>query len=494
MERGSYCEKNKYILENLNLFDCVLNCIWKAFKPVRRPTDMKNHMLPPILIMLLLINAFFSSHLWSYATLLTVKVYQPYSFKISVYSNGTIDYSLRYVFNMSNNFLDSFNVEDFGFKIYNNSRLYIYIFPRQSSEELQKIIEEVNKTLLSINSIVLKKDSSHWVYGTCDFPSSIQKIINFIEDISEEAAEVLSLSNCSYVAMAFRATSQLEYGTQIVLEFGCYDNLLRFKLGEDLYSLNVSMLYLLGSLTLLPIVPRVTQIAFVSVKDLKIEAIQPSATYGRTIEWNSVDVSTISVRFRAKIGDYPLISGLKEVHGAFFSVGETFNYAIKMMNHGSKTAFDVIIEDYLPKTTSLVSDSVNITYEVLRDTIITYYLWEDVYEHNMKINASNGKIVFHISSVVPNGRIVIYPVSLTSNVPGNVTLPSASISYHDENGNTYYTLLNATHHVEYHESGRRQGPSYEIAIGVVIFIIAVWVYYEVKITKYKRVRRGKKRK
>jgi len=44
---------------------------------------MKSHMLHPILIMLLLINAFFSSHLWSYATLLTVKVYQPYSFKIS---------------------------------------------------------------------------------------------------------------------------------------------------------------------------------------------------------------------------------------------------------------------------------------------------------------------------------------------------------------------------------------------------------------------------
>jgi len=427
-------------------------------------------------------------------TSLTSGAYYPHSLRVLIYNNGTINSSLKYMLNMSNSLFSSFNVEDFGFKIYRNGKLYIYTFPRQSNEELQKIIEKVNETLLSIDSIMMKKDSSHWVYGTCDFSPSIQKIINFIEDISEEAAEMLSLSNCSYVAMAFRATSQLEYGTQIVLEFGCYDNLLRFKLGEDLYFLNVSMLYLLDNLTLLPIVPQVTQIAFTSVKDLKIEAIQPSATYGRTIEWNNVDVNTISVRFRAKIGDYPLISGLKEVHGAFFSVGETFNYAIKMMNHGSKTALDVIIEDYLPKTTSLVSDSVNITYEVLRDTIITYYLWENVYEHNMKINASNGKIVFHISSVVPNGRIVIYPVSLTSNVPGNVTLPSASISYRDENGNIYYTSLNATHHVEYHESGRRQGPSYEIAIGLVIFIIAVWVYYEVKITKYKHVRRRKKRK
>lgn len=205
---------------------------------------------------------------------------------------------------MSNGLFSSFNVEDFGFKIYHNGKLYIYTFPRQSNEELQKIIGKVNETLLTINSIMMKKDSSHWVYGTCDFSSSIQKIINFARDISEEAAEVLSLSNCSYVAAAF-------YGTQMVLEFGCCDNLLRFKLGEDLYFLNVSMLYLLGNLTLLPIIPQVTQITFVSVKDLKIEAIQPFATSERTIEWNNVDVSTISVRFKAKIGDYPLISFLR---------------------------------------------------------------------------------------------------------------------------------------------------------------------------------------
>lgn len=191
-----------------------------------------------LLTIFFFINASFSYHsLLNYATYSASGAYYPYSLRVLIYNNGTIRSSLGYILNMSNGLFSSFNVEDFGFKIYHNGKLYIYTFPRQSNEELQKIIGKVNETLLTINSIMMKKDSSHWVYGICDFSSSIQKIINFARDISEEAAEVLSLSNCSYVAAAF-------YGTQMVLEFGCCDNLLRFKLGEDLYFLNVSMLYI----------------------------------------------------------------------------------------------------------------------------------------------------------------------------------------------------------------------------------------------------------
>ncbi len=428
-------------------------------------------------------------------------ILQLYMMKIAIYNDGLIDYSLRFKFENVSLVQEFFEIDsdmkEIAFKVYNDSKLYV-VLENAKTEYIEDIIEKLNQTLLSIYefSIINQEPLYLWISGKSNFSVSTEKIASFIRNLREEIVKYINIYKCSYISVSFKPSASLS------IEFGFHDNLYRFMINKNTYYLNVSALKFLSKSFNLTIVPTFTIIKFLPIRNFKLLDVYPlkynirkvGAIYENTtvIEWQNISTYEMYVKFKANLGYYPQICGGKEVYNPYLPVRGTFSYAIKLMNHGSKTAVNVIIEDYLPKDISLVTTLANITCEVLSEVVFSNYLWEKVYEKSIELNVSNGKIVFRIPSIKPHEYVVIGPIVATSNKPTNVTIPPASITYKDENGTTYSTKLNSEPpSVEFYKREEASYP-FELVVSIVIVMFALWIYYELRVRPRKHVRRRRK--